>query len=208
MNFHYNWLAPFQFRIFATTYTGSSPILNLVIIKLNPLRGSDFKAHVWSNSEVSLPQLATQLCPLILSTESILCNHFMPTYITWHTLRRRSLEQRLQNMKYQRHTECKIQLLSWMYFVESFNLRFTHQLNQCLMGSRIWIQLKYQGKKVKAIPVTHHGWLYGCETSRFPHFLDNWLRDGGKVVSPMRRPTFTPQEDSWYWLKPESITGP
>jgi hypothetical protein len=37
----------------------------------------------------------------------------------------------------------------------------------------------------------------------FPHFLDNRLTDGGEVVSPTRRPPFTPgslypQEDSWY----------
>jgi hypothetical protein len=38
----------------------------------------------------------------------------------------------------------------------------------------------------KAIPVT------GCETSRLPHFLDNRLIDGGKVVSLTRRPLFTP----------------
>jgi hypothetical protein len=36
------------------------------------------------------------------------------------------------------------------------------------------------------------------ETLRFPHFLDNRLTDGGKVVSPMRLPPFTPQVDSWY----------
>jgi hypothetical protein len=34
------------------------------------------------------------------------------------------------------------------------------------------------------------------------HYLDNRLRDGGKVVSLMRRPRFTPQENylinSWY----------
>jgi hypothetical protein len=33
---------------------------------------------------------------------------------------------------------------------------------------------------------------------RLPHFLDNRLTDGGKVVSPTRWPLFTPQEDSWY----------
>jgi hypothetical protein len=34
--------------------------------------------------------------------------------------------------------------------------------------------------------------------SRLPHYLDNRLIDGGKVVSLTRRPPFTPQEDSWY----------
>jgi hypothetical protein len=41
-------------------------------------------------------------------------------------------------------------------------------------------------KKGKAIPVR------GCETSRFPHFLDNRLTDGGEV-SLTRRPPFTSQ---------------
>jgi hypothetical protein len=47
-------------------------------------------------------------------------------------------------------------------------------------------------KKGKTIPVTSRGGPYGCETSRFPYFLDNRLTDGGKVVSPKRRPPFTP----------------
>jgi hypothetical protein len=29
-------------------------------------------------------------------------------------------------------------------------------------------------------------------------FLNNRLTDGGEVVSLTRRPTFTPQDDSWY----------
>jgi hypothetical protein len=41
---------------------------------------------------------------------------------------------------------------------------------------------------MKAIPVT------GCETSRLPHFLDNLLTDGGKFLSLMRRPPFTPRK--------------
>jgi hypothetical protein len=32
------------------------------------------------------------------------------------------------------------------------------------------------------------------ETSRLPHFLDSRLRDGGEVVSLMRRPPFTPNK--------------
>jgi hypothetical protein len=36
------------------------------------------------------------------------------------------------------------------------------------------------------------------ETLRVPHYLDNRLTDGGKVVSLTRRPLFTPQEESWY----------
>jgi hypothetical protein len=33
----------------------------------------------------------------------------------------------------------------------------------------------------KAIPVTGRGGLYGCKTSRLPHFLDSQLTDGGEV---------------------------
>jgi hypothetical protein len=51
-------------------------------------------------------------------------------------------------------------------------------------------------KKGKIIPVTGLGGPWGGERSRLPHFLDNWLTDGGKVVSLMRRPPFIPQEDS------------
>jgi hypothetical protein len=58
--------------------------------------------------------------------------------------------------------------------------------------------------------VTGRGGPYGCETSRFPHFLDNRLTDGGEFVSLTRRPPFYPQEDSWYLflLEVESTTGP
>jgi hypothetical protein len=64
-------------------------------------------------------------------------------------------------------------------------------------------------KKSEAIPVTGREGLYGCETSRLPHLLDNRLTDGGKVVSLTSRPPFTPQEDSWYsfLLKAESTPG-
>jgi hypothetical protein len=65
-------------------------------------------------------------------------------------------------------------------------------------------------KKGKAIPLTGRKGPPGCETSRFPHFLDNRPTDGGKVVSLMRRPPFTPQEDAWYsfLLEAESTPGP
>jgi hypothetical protein len=43
----------------------------------------------------------------------------------------------------------------------------------------------------KAIPVTGRGGPYGCETSRLPHFLENRLIDGGKIVSLTRWPPFT-----------------
>jgi hypothetical protein len=49
------------------------------------------------------------------------------------------------------------------------------------------------GSKSKAIPVTGRGGPYGCGTSRLPHFLDNRLTDGGKVVRFTRRPPFNPE---------------
>jgi hypothetical protein len=62
----------------------------------------------------------------------------------------------------------------------------------------------------KAIPVTGRGGRYGCEKLRLSNFLDNRLTDGGEAVSLMRRPPFTPQEDSWYSfpLEAESTPGP
>jgi hypothetical protein len=48
-------------------------------------------------------------------------------------------------------------------------------------------------KGSKAIPVTGLGGLKGCEMIRIPHCVDNRLTDGGKVVSRMHRPHFTPQ---------------
>jgi hypothetical protein len=65
-------------------------------------------------------------------------------------------------------------------------------------------------RKGKAIPVTGRGGPHDCETSRLPHFLDNRLTEGGEVVSLMRRPAFTPQEDSWcsLLLEAESTSGP
>jgi hypothetical protein len=48
--------------------------------------------------------------------------------------------------------------------------------------------------KGKAIPVKGRGSPKGCETSRLPYFLYNWLTDGGEVVSLTRRPSFTPRK--------------
>jgi hypothetical protein len=41
--------------------------------------------------------------------------------------------------------------------------------------------------KGKVIPVTGRGGLYGCETFRLTHFLDNQLTDGCEVVSIARQ---------------------
>jgi hypothetical protein len=39
-------------------------------------------------------------------------------------------------------------------------------------------------------------------------YLDNRLTDGGMIVSPMRRPSFPPQEDSWYSFLLEAESTP
>jgi hypothetical protein len=95
------------------------------------------------------------------------------------------------------------------------------QIKKCLIKSTAFLRLQLltyhdsqyvlldKVKKGKAIPVTGHGDPEGCETLRVPHFLDNRLTDGGKVVSLTHRPPFTPQEDSWYsfLLEAESTPG-
>jgi hypothetical protein len=63
-------------------------------------------------------------------------------------------------------------------------------LNAC---TKLHESLYVRVKKSKTIPVTDREGPQGCETFRVPHFLDNWLTDGGKVVSHMRRPRFTPR---------------
>jgi hypothetical protein len=52
--------------------------------------------------------------------------------------------------------------------------------------------------KGNAVPVTGCEGPRGCQRSRLPHLLDNWLTDGGKVVSLTHQLPFTPREDSWY----------
>jgi hypothetical protein len=56
-----------------------------------------------------------------------------------------------------------------------------------IIGSQMAVRLK----KGKVIPVTGRRYPYGCETSRFPHFLDNRLTDGVEVVSFTIQPLFT-----------------
>jgi hypothetical protein len=62
--------------------------------------------------------------------------------------------------------------------------------------------------KGEAIPVTGPAGPDGCEASGFPHFLDDRLTDGSEVVSPTRRPTFIPEEDSWYSFILEAESTP
>jgi hypothetical protein len=46
-------------------------------------------------------------------------------------------------------------------------------------------EIKRKAGKGKAIPVTGHRGPQGCEMSRIPDFLDNWLTDGSEVVNFM-----------------------
>jgi hypothetical protein len=74
---------------------------------------------------------------------------------------------------------------------------------------RVSKQGEAEVKKGKAIPITGRGETEGCETSRFPHFLDNWLTDdcGCQPYAPASRSLL--QEDSWYsfLLEAESTSG-
>jgi hypothetical protein len=69
-------------------------------------------------------------------------------------------------------------------------------------------------KEGKATPVTARGGPQGCDKSRLSHFLESRLTYGGEVVSPTRRPPFTPQEVSRYsfllrgWVEPRAIVRP
>jgi hypothetical protein len=51
----------------------------------------------------------------------------------------------------------------------------------------------YTKGKGKVIPVTGRTGSYDCETSRFPHFLENRITDGDEV-SLKREPPFTPRK--------------
>jgi hypothetical protein len=42
-----------------------------------------------------------------------------------------------------------------------------------------------------AVPVTGRGVQEDCVTSRFPHYVDNWLADGGDIINFTRRSRFT-----------------
>jgi hypothetical protein len=54
----------------------------------------------------------------------------------------------------------------------------------------IVVTVKVKGKD---IPVTGREGPQGCERLRLPQYLDKRLIDGGKDVSPTRRPHFTPR---------------
>jgi hypothetical protein len=64
-------------------------------------------------------------------------------------------------------------------------------------------------KKWKAILAAGSGDSLYYQTSKLSHFLDNSLKDGGKVVNLARRPTaLYPQEDRWYSFLLEDETAP
>jgi hypothetical protein len=50
----------------------------------------------------------------------------------------------------------------------------------------------YVKVKTTATFVTGRGVPYGSATSRFPHFVHNWLTDGGEVVRPCAGPALPP----------------
>jgi hypothetical protein len=59
--------------------------------------------------------------------------------------------------------------------------------------------------------ITGRGDPYGCETSRFPHFLENLLKDGGEFVCLTRQPTaFHPRkiDGTPFLLEVEMIPEP
>jgi hypothetical protein len=56
------------------------------------------------------------------------------------------------------------------------------------------------------MPLTGRGGPYGCEMLRIPHYLNNQLIDGGKVVSPTHQPHFTPQKHYFFFMFPVLIS--
>jgi hypothetical protein len=62
--------------------------------------------------------------------------------------------------------------------------------------------------KRETIRVADCGGPWGCDTSRFPHLLENQLRNGGEVAGLTRRPLFTPQEDSYCSFLLEAESAP
>jgi hypothetical protein len=112
----------------------------------------------------------------------------------------------------QTHTPClahtvHLRVIFWIIYRGAIGEKRLMSTAPCLQVCSI---CKTRDQKGKAIPVTGREDPQGYETSRLPHFLDNRLTDCGEVVSPTRRPPFTPQEDSWYsfLLEAESTPGP
>jgi hypothetical protein len=77
-------------------------------------------------------------------------------------------------------------------FLYEVKLKYPTNIISLMVYNEMLMWILDHKVKGKAIPVTGHGGPEGCETSRLPHFLENWLTDGGKVVSLTRRPAGRP----------------
>ena len=156
----------------------------------------------------------SSLCPLIIQKNlatikhSVYCNCISSQ--EWEKFARKE-------PRYNCQTDCKTSLFfpcMYMYFqtIPLYLQTFSHLRSTLTWSMRLLpslLQITSWNNEVKIIPVTGLGGPWGCETLRVPHYLDNLLTDG-KVVSPMRRPHFTPQENSWYLflLEAELTPGP
>jgi hypothetical protein len=93
----------------------------------------------------------------------------------------------------------KANLATYFTFIQTHHCKTTlsatdvRQLLKIWWEETTWRPHKGEGK---AIPVTGRKGSLGCETLRFPRFLDNQRTDGGKVVSLTRQLPLTPQEHS------------
>jgi hypothetical protein len=91
------------------------------------------------------------------------------------------------------------ELFVWSFLTNTWNafvILFIHAASPASHPNSVvqssWkISSRSVKSKSKGIPVTSRGGPYGCETLRFPHFLDIRLRDGGEFVSLTRWPPFT-----------------
>jgi hypothetical protein len=108
--------------------------------------------------------------------------------------------------------ESNFRNLEWKYVIKyTYKLRTNHY--SCILNIAntaterlfeviydnyqiVWMNASanHAHKKGKTITVTGRGGPYGCETSRLPHFLDNWLIDGDEVVSFTHWPSFIPRK--------------
>jgi hypothetical protein len=77
------------------------------------------------------------------------------------------------------------------------------------LGKRNMQRARDREVKDKTTHVTSRGSLYGGETSRIPHCLDNRLTDGGEVISLRSRLLFTLRNiPGTHILEAESNPGP
>ena len=67
--------------------------------------------------------------------------------------------------------------------------------------------LKIKKKKGKTVPLQAWSGPEGSRKLRFPDFMTT-TQDGGKVVSLMHRPAFTPRKYTWYSFLLEAESTP